>query len=546
MRLPKSIKDNLYFMLAETGSQVGKLQVLLETASGTVAHRILDRRGYTYNLKMRIHDGCLETLRRAKKGDVDVYSLRAAEAIASNLERLTDICHDCVRLMGNLTRKDALKNRKGKKQPGAAMLGEILLGIDMIERAIEEDDTRLALKIGNIERKLERTYGRLFQHQVKVVGKAQRAEDVITSLFIAHRIETMGDMMLDISESIISAKMGKPMQIDRFRSLEAALSDLGLIGAEVETIAHTKSGSEISGISAANGDTNGYAAIFKDGEKGKLNEEKESVESWHEIFPGLAPQILSYKKKGKNASMLIEHLPGLTFEQVLLQDSDEALERTLKHLSKTLKAVWSETKRKKVVAANHTSQLRKRLDAVLGIHPEFKLGAVEVEGARVKSLDQLLDDAEKLESTITAPFSVYIHGDFNLDNIIYDDDSKKIYFIDLHRSCYMDYVQDVAVFMVSNYRLQALDKPTRRRIKIIATQFHDFAAEFAKKNGDTTFEARLALGLARSFISSTRFILDQALAKNMFLRGVYILERLQTVNAKNAKSFRLPIEELFA
>ena len=37
-------------------------------------------------------------------------------------------------------------------------------------------------------------------------------------------------------------------------------------------------------------------------------------------------------------------------------------------------------------------------------------------------------------------------------------------------------------------------------------------------------ELRLALGLARSFASSTRFILDQTLAAAMFLRARYLLE----------------------
>jgi len=541
MRLPKAIRDNLYFLLAETSSQVASLQVLLETASGSVAQRILDRRGYTYNLKMRIHDGCIETLRRAKKGDVDIYSLRAAEAIATDLERLTDICHDCVRLMGNLTRKDALK-----KRPTAALLGDIAKGVEMIEQAVEEDDTRIALKIGKIERKLDRAYHRMFRQHLKSVRKRKHPEDEITSLFVAQRIEEMGDVMLDISEAIISAKLGKPMHIDRFRSLEAALSDLGLIDADVETIAETKSGSAISGITPSDGEQDGYVAIFKDGKKEKLIEERESVESWHEIFPGLAPQILSYKKQGKNASLLIEHLPGFTFEQAILQESDELVGKAMKRLTKTLKAVWRETKHKKSVDCGHIRQLRKRLDGVLDIHPEFCTGPRDVCGTKVPSLDQLLDNAEKLEAKVPPPFSVYIHGDFNLDNIIFDDDGKKIHFIDLHRSCYMDYVQDVAVFMVSNYRLQALDKPTRKRIKSVATQFHGFAADYAAKNGDKTFEVRLSLGLARSFITSARFILDKTLAKNMFLRGVYILERLQTVNTKNAKAFHLPIEELFA
>jgi len=544
MRLPKTVRDNLYFLLAETSSQAVNLQVLLDTASNAVAQRIADRHGYTYNLKMRIHDGCIETMRFGKKGAVDIYSLRAAEAIASDLENLTNLCHDCVCLMGNLLGRASLK-----KLSSTAMLSDIIGGIDLIEKAIDVDDTQLALKIGAIKQKLNRAYTRVFTHHVKELRTNRRPKNVVTSLFVAQKIQEMGKALLNISESIMSAMLGQPMHIDRFQTLKIALSDLGLVDVAIEPIAETKSGSGISGVSNTNGDHadgNGYAAIFKDGSKAKLKGERERVESWHEIFPGLAPQILSYKKQGKNAAMLIEHLPGQTFEQILLRESDQMLAKTMKQLSRTLEAVWVETRHKKRIEANHMGQLRQRLKSVIDVHPSFDMGAVQISGAKIKSIDELIDNAETIENIISAPFSVYIHGDFNLDNIIYDTEDKKIRFIDLHRSCYQDYTQDVSVFMVSNYRLQVLDKKTRMRIATVANQFYKFAAGFADQNEDKTFEFRLALGLARSFISSTRFILDKELATTMFLRGIFILESLNGLNKKKLKDYRLPIKALFA
>lgn len=544
MRLPKIVKDNLYFLLAETSSQVSNLRVLLDTASITVAQSISERHGYTYNLKMRIHDSCIETLRSRKKGAVDIYSLRAAEAIASELENLTNLCHDCVCLMGKFRQRTFIK-----KLSSTVMLSDISQGIDMIEKAIVEDDTRLALKLGSIKQKLNRSYNRISGNHVKELRQNKRPKDLVTSLFVAQRVSEMGDVLLNISDSIVSAKLGQPMHVDRFRTLKMALSDLDLGDVELESIAETKSGSGISGVSSSKGnkraDANSYAAILKDGTKTKLKEERASVESWHEIFPGLAPQILSYKKQGKNAAMLIEHLPGQTYEQILLRESDALFEKTTRHLVKTLTAVWAETRHKKKIAANHMAQLRQRLRNVLDVHPAFEDRPIKIVGVKIKSIQQLINDAEKLEKTITPPFSVYIHGDFNLDNIIYDDTGKKIRFIDLHRSCYQDYTQDVSVFMVSNYRIQTLNKKTRRRIQRSVTQFYKFAAGFAARNKDKTFELRLALGLARSFITSTRFILDKELSNAMFLRGTYILESLTSMDKKSLKSYRLPIKEIF-
>ena len=419
MRLPKNVKDNLFFLLAETSSQVANLTVLLETSSLSVGQRILDRYGYAYNLKMRIHDACTDLLRSGKKRELDIFSLRAAENIASDLESLTDICHDCVRLANNLTRKNFLK-----KSPVIGLLEQVQEGLSMIETSIEEDNTKFAVKIGNIERDLDRSYNKLFEDKLKRLKKLKRPENAVTSIIIAQRIEEMGDLLQDIAETIMSARLGQPMHLDRFRSLKTALSDLGLIDAEVEPIAETKSGSGISGIS--NGKKgSGYAAILKDGNKEKLKEERESVESWHEIFPGLAPQILSYSKKGKNASLLIEHLPGQTFEQILLQADRETLSTTLKYLSKTLKAVWSETRQKKIISANHVQQLIKRFESVSEVHQEFDTSEMKICGETIASIKSLMTKAEKLEQSYPPPFSVYIHGDFNLDNIIFDIDTKK-------------------------------------------------------------------------------------------------------------------------
>ena len=540
MRLPKSVKENLFFLLAETASRIADLRVATETASAAAAQGIMDRGGYGHNLKTRVRDGCLAAMRDNKKGEWDPHSLRAAEIIASGLERIGDICRECASLMGKMSHGDGLR-----KQSGSRLLDDIQKGIALIGKAVESNDGREALRIGHIERKLDHAYEKAFRDLVRDIAKKKYPEDAVASLFIVHRIEEMGDVLLDISEALVSAKLGRSIQIDRYRLLEKALNDLGIDDAEVAPMAETKSGGGISGISSKKEGDEGYVAIFKDGGKDKLAEERERVEDWHEIFPGLAPRILGYRKKGKKASLLIEHLEGFTFEQLLFQDSDELLARGLKRLNTTMKAVWNETKRGNTVEANHMNQLRERLPSVSRVHGNFNFGPAVVCGKAIKSLDRLIDGAAELEARLKPPFSVFIHGDFNLDNIIYDPEANRIRFIDLHRSGYMDYVQDVAVFMVSNYRLQVLDARTRGRIAETVVGFHAATRVHARKSKDASFDLRLALGLARSFITSTRFILDAGLAEAMFLRGVYILERLDALNGETEKTFSLDIEELF-
>ena len=109
----------------------------------------------------------------------------------------------------------------------------------------------------------------------------------------------------------------------------------------------------------------------------------------------------------------------------------------------------------------------------------------------------------------------------------------------------MDYVQDVSVFMVSNYRLQVLDPRIRRRIAAVISNFYRIAAEFAANNGDKDFELRLAFGLVRSLATSTRFILDRSLARGMFLRARYLLEQLIKLEPGAYVKYRIPVEEIF-
>ncbi len=546
MQIPKSIRDNLRFLCVEVDSQVANLQSYFNTPATAIARRILDRSGYAYNLKSRIHTSCLQRLARGNKKHTraETLALRGVEFIATDLERIAELCRDCIKQMEYLTDIECMR-----PEAYGPMLARVRRGITLVEPAIHDNDTRLALKIGQIEAKLDDDYDKLLKRYVKALKRRKKTEQLASALFVAHNVEQMGDALLDISESIISANLGQPVNFERYLSLQESVgmleSDEDLTDVQIEHIAETRSGSAISGISATDGKDDNYVAIFKDGEKRKLKEELAGVESWHEIFPGLAPKILSYKKRGQSAALLIEHLPGLTFEQILLNEPPQLLQETLDRLGKTLQSIWRETRTETPVSADFMLQLRKRLDEVYKIHPEFRQGESAICGIDIPSFDELVHRAGEHEKSLQAPFSVYIHGDFNVDNIIYDPMECRINFIDLHRSQYMDYVQDVSVFMVSNYRLQILDVPLRRRIMSLAKDFYRFARRYADKVDDETFELRLALGLARSFATSTRFILDKSLARSMFLRARFLIEQVLAVDPNRAGSFKVPVKEIF-
>lgn len=546
MRIPKSIHENLRFLISEVGSQVSNLRIYFETHSATLAKRVVDRSGYTHNLKTSIHSSCLGILQN-KGVSRDASLLRSLETVATDLDRISELCRDCIHRIGYLKNTSHLPSSLY-----VSLLGRIGKGISMIDTAIDKSDTQLALKMGRIENKIDCAYGRLLKkHIVDLNRKGKKhTEDLVAALFVAHSIEQMGDVLLNISEAIISANLGQPFNTDRYHSLQATVEKLigpdSNSGLALKSVAQTRSGSGISGLSTTDQKGNEYLAIFKDGEKRKVREERAGVESWHEIYPGLAPKILSYHKQGKSAALLIEHLAGMTYEQILLHEPPKLLKQATQQLQKTLKSIWRETRTKKPVSAEYMGQLKKRLGDIYAVHPEFRQGDNRICGATITSFDKLLRQAGNYESGLRAPFSVYIHGDFNVDNIIYDPLEKKINFIDLHRSSYMDYVQDISVFMVSNYRLRVVDPVLRQRILEQTRSFYDFAAAYAKKVDDTSFDLRLALGLARSFATSTRFVLDRALALAMWMRARYLIESVLATDPKQAQNFRLPVRDIMS
>jgi aminoglycoside phosphotransferase len=301
-----------------------------------------------------------------------------------------------------------------------AMLARVVKALDMIEPALSDKDARQALKIGRVEQRLDQAYQKQLLSYAKHLKKDKHPADHISLIMLGRSIEQMGNALLRISEAIISAAMGQHFNTDRYHTLNASLTELEAVnemaGLQVQTIAQTKSGSAINAVTSA--DEPGYHGVFKDGGKRKLKEEKQRVDDWHEIFPGLAPKILAYKKRGDSAAMLIEHLAGQTFEQILLSGSDELFQESFTHLTKTLKQVWDETRTAKPVSANYTDQLAKRMGDVYAIHPEFKQNNATIGSQKLASFSKLLTQIQQLEADIQAPFSVYIHGDFNVDNMI--------------------------------------------------------------------------------------------------------------------------------
>lgn len=541
-QLQKNQRSNLCFLIVEVGTQIANLQNYIANTETSTISTSFDRIGYIHNLKIRLHNDSYQERLKAGDNESNAVAFRSINNIANNLERIAELCLDCTHHITGFQNNDYDFGDEYEQ-----LLDRVALGISLIARANQDRDTQQALKIAEIQQKLSHHCEQLINKYSKALKTKKHTDELIAALFVLKSIKSMGDALLKICDATLSNNLGQTISVDRYDSLSRCVDHLHKKGASknlvLDTLAETRSGSAISGVSEANKED--IIAIFKEGKKQKLKEEYQCVERWHKIYPGIAPAILSYQKKGQSAALLIEHLAGSTFENILLQGSDKLQKTSLKQLCLTLSDIWQKTQRKSPVNAQYIEQLQKRISDVYAIHSSFQQQHTYIAGISIPSFSELLQQAHKLEQTLAAPFSVYIHGDFNTDNIIYDPQYNKINFIDLHRSCFMDYVQDISVFMVSNYRLKALNQTHKERVLQVNLAIYQFAAEFARQHKDDTFELRLALGLARSLASSTRFTLDKTLAKAMFYRSRLLLEQVLNLNTKHREAYRAPIKEIF-
>ncbi|WP_081532435.1 aminoglycoside phosphotransferase family protein [Rhodovulum sp. P5] len=542
MKLPDAVTENLTFLLAEMDGQLALLIEYFGAPRSEIAQRLVQRAGYSQNLSGRVRKACLAGLLRGKAGRTRQMHLQGVDTVARNLDLISRLGRRAVRHAESVQRPRLLRPETFGR-PLRAVAGSV----GQIQTALAKRDSRRAVTIGQTCEELEAFYDQLFRTYTRDMQGSKHTADLANALLALNEVRRMGEALRAISEALLSINIGQSVQFERYFTLRSVLSGVGGEEEEVtlQPLAETRSGSAISGVSLPGGDGKVIDAVFKDGDRKKVKEERVGVQSWNSVYPGLAPKILSYEKRGDSAALLIEHLDGETFEDIVLGGSEARLAEAQKALHKTVRDIWRQTRNDKPAQMKAMQQMALRMPDVYRLHPGFATGQKRIQGLEIDGLDKMIAAAAAREETLPAPFSVWIHGDFNLDNVIYDAVERKIRFIDLHRSRYMDYVQDVSVFMVSNYRLQVLDTATRSRIAQVACGMRDMAAKFARRQGDETFEFRLALGLARSFATSTRFVLDPGHARRMMLRARYILNAALAVPEGREARFKLPVRMLF-
>jgi phosphate uptake regulator len=532
-----NVEENLRFQVFEVQSQIERTASYIEEPSHELLNRILSRDSYIDNLKTNIQRKCFTLATEESNGRVDI--LNAVNIVAYNLERIADYCGNIVKQVTYIENTKVLK-----RYDFTPFFSEMITGITLVHKAVSEGDVKTAISICKIEEAIDELYADILNRALKELKLGKHTQSLVTMIFIARYLERMGDSLLNIGEAIISAFLGEQIKIEQLDVLEKSLTEAGLnpkiSNLSLQSMGETKSGCRIDLVSSHSQSDTATMTIFKEGQPAKLLQEKAGVDYWHALMPGIAPSIYAHRQEGDTAALLFEYLSGDTYEEILLNGTSAEFSKAQAALKKTLSSVWVKTKREEQKPSRFVQQIRERLDNIYAVHPDFASRDISFGDITVPSFASLLADVENIEKDLVSPFSVLIHGDFNIDNVIYDKQTKKIRFIDLHRSSHGDYIQDISVFMISNFRLQVFDANVRRRINKSICEFYMFSSEEAKRAKDRTFNLRLALGLARSLVTSTRFVIDGEVACDMLLRSRYLLEAIARTSPQQYSRFKIP------
>jgi aminoglycoside phosphotransferase len=542
-----TLQEHVYFLLNEVETHCHIVELFFTSGATGLLPNIRGRRGYVQALREKADIETARLLERRKVNTTFHAQVSGMHSLVIALEMLTKHCFDCVR-EGTLSAP--YEHPAG--QDCCKLAKRIRRALRLVKVGVADNRRRTGIKLGRRTHKLLASYNEL-QAQTLQAKLTLSDEQLQAAILSNVGLKRLIEQLSVVAEALIKADLGQVATLQNYPHLLDSASNLNynLKDLKVRRLALTRSGSAIAAISHKSESGKNVLAVYKEGDRIKIDEEVAGVNHWRTIDPRLAPSVLSQTgrlnngEENEQSSLLIEHIPGKTLEKLLLDGDKDGAQAALNILFKTLNKTWKTTLTPEYCSAKFMLQLQKRIGDSRRVHPEFFKDEERICGYVSASFDELVERVAIQETQWRAPFSVLTHGDFNVDNLIYDDVEQRIYFIDLHRASYFDYVQDLSVLMVSIYRLQVLSGVTRKQMMDSAKAVYHFGRRFANRQQDETFEVRLAAGLARSFATSTRFIFDKKLASRMHLRARYLLERLAKLTPEQAQTFTLPLRELY-
>lgn len=531
----QTLEDSHKFLLLETVVQVDATIDFFSGPKAEIGEEILARSESIHQLKNALENACFtRTNVQSSLSNQETHSIRAIHRMALCFRRIAQYCANMVRQAEHLG-SDAFLRRFDCK----ALFSVVRLHLKIIPADLRELDESDALALCRCEARLDELFAqRMGEVTAAIKADLAMMEDGVTTIFILRYLERIGDELLRIGEALLSVVVGERIKVQEFTALRQGLSRLepddSLGNLSFRAIWGSRSGCVIGRVTSHSGER-----IFKECGLKKGRKEREHLEYWNAVMPGLAPKIYNYEENAETSSLLVEFLRGVPLDEALLAQDDLTRQRANAVLLPTLQRVWDTTLRRETIRPDFMEQLLRRLERVRQVHPDFCSSGLER-----SNLLELVEECRKVESRLVTDWTIMIHGDFNLNNIFYDQSSETIHYVDLYRSRRADALQDVSVYLVSNFRIPVFEKEIRRRIWDNMSMMHDFARKYAHEHGDASFHVRLGLALARSLFTSTRFELDESFARVMFQRAHELLREIAELDQVDIAEYRPNLSRL--
>lgn len=522
--------NDFHFLIIETKNVAKLLEEAVNSFSVSKIEQLKKRGAYLDSLKSRIvslgYDSIFQLESHHK---ILVKNYRALIKVSVNVHRIGEFF-----IQAGAQLQFVRDSKQFKSYDLSEFFKVIKLQLNRIFTCFTEVDQKLAEKICESEVELDELYLKQFNFIQDNISKKERSHDLLTLLFIVRYFERIGDRLLIIGESVLNISVGETIDIKNYQNLQNAVQALVKknedIDYEFKPFLFSRSGCKVGRllITRKKNDKKTVQRLFyKSGDSQKIVEEIIGLSLWAKHMPNTAPDIAWKSVKKNTSTLVVNYLKGDNFLSFLLnRTSDGDFKLAVKAIQEKLRVVWSVQKGKKPLKTDLIKQIKKRKDAILKVHQDF-FDDFYLNSKKPINFNDLLSSAKKIEKKVKVPFSVLCHGDFNLDNILYDKEAHQVNFVDVHRSGFKDYAQELSVFIVSALRVKVEDDKTRKIIAWMCLEMFEFGKTYAKEQKDEYFEVRFGLGLFRSFITSTRFLFDDEWYHKMRLNAISVFEDLQ-------------------
>ncbi len=480
---------------------------------------IIERDDVVDNLNMSIEERCFDLAATGQCTAHELRTLRATLKVAINLER----CGDAAT---HIAKRVRIMQSEAVTRIGPFEFDQILdLAAQSLQdatRAFLVQDLALAQRACEREPELDALYvPKILELRDRLQIAPEEAPYLLHSLSVMKYCEKVTDYVLNIGEQTIFLITGRRLKFAQFQQLDRLIGNQ-----EPNSLGFRTYWDGLSGALVARIEGGERPVIYKEGSRRKIQEEAEKFRAWEQIGEDLTPRIIGSVNLNDRQALLRDFANGLLLSDIYMSDVATNFKlKVTQRLLTVVEYVWRSTMKETRPVVDSVEQMQRRLPEIYTLHPNLaRVGraGLTINGQSM-SLDAILGATYERQAALAPHFSVWLHGDFNANNVVFDQAADQIKFVDVHRSRHGDYLQDVSIFLVSMMRRPDLTEVARLDIAAINSIVAEFARDFANEHTDVGFEDRMLISLARAHLTSARVVVEPAQAEALFRTGMELL-----------------------